>query len=285
MGLHTLLGYAESFSARYYCCFCLADKDDCQTVFTDDDLDLLLRNQVLHAQHCSDIQDTTVQSSFGVRRTCILNDLQYFNVSGNFAIDNMHDILDGVGQFELKLLFGYLSDKIISKQDIFERVYAYSYGYLELKNRPSRINMEQTGNGIGLNAIQTFCLICNVPLIFGDIVAEGNAHWKLLLQLFQMINIVFSPVITEGMTICLKHLVTDHHQLFKELYPLNLIPNHHFMVHYARAIRRIGPILHFWGTKHSFFKNTVKNVKNITKSVSKKHQMAIAKATLMHKLT
>ena len=129
-------------------------------------------------------------------------------MSDNYAVDLMHDILEGVGQFELKLLFGYLSDnKIISKQNITERVYAYNYGYLERKNRPSRLNLEQTGNGIGLNAIQSFCLICNVPLIFGDVLSAENLHWKLLLLLLQIINIVFSPVITEGMTICLKYLI------------------------------------------------------------------------------
>lgn len=71
-----------------------------------------------------------MQSSFGVRRTCIMNDLQYFNVSGNFAVDNMHDILEGVGQFELKLLFGYLSDKIISKQESLKECMPTAMGIL-----------------------------------------------------------------------------------------------------------------------------------------------------------
>jgi len=40
-----------------------------------------------------------VTSSFGVKRICLLNDLQYFNVSDNYAVDIMHDILEGVGHF------------------------------------------------------------------------------------------------------------------------------------------------------------------------------------------
>lgn len=281
LGLHTVLGFVESFSARYFCRFCIADKNECQRLFTDD-YPNKLRNEVLHAQHCSHVHDPTVASSFGVKRMCILNNLQYFSVVDNYAVDLMHDILEGVGQFELKLLFGYLAEnKIVSKQDVTERVYAFNYGYLERKNRPSRLNLDQTGNGIGLNAIQTFCLIRNVPLIFGDIVPGGNAHWRLLLLLLQIINVVFSPVITEGMTVCLKHLIIDHHKLFKELYPhRNLIPKHHFLVHYPSAIRKIGPLIHFWGmrfeAKHRFFKDAVKNFKNITKSLAQKHQMTIA---------
>lgn len=141
--------------------------------------------------------------------------------------------------------------------------------------------MEQTVNGIGLNAIQTFFLIRNVPLIFGDVVGEGNAHWRLLLLLLQIMNIIFSPVITDGMTVCLKHLILEHHKLFKELYSHHkMIPKHRFMIHYPRSIRKIGPILHVWAmrfeAKHRFFKTTIKHFKNITKSLAKKHHMAVA---------
>ncbi|KAK0150881.1 hypothetical protein N1851_008003 [Merluccius polli] len=244
---------------------------------------ITFRNKALHAQHCNDLMaDPTLASTFGVKQTCLLNDLQYFHVSDNYAVDIMHDILEGVGQFELKLLFGYLTDNnIISKTDVCNRIYSYNYGFVERKNRPTRINLEQTGNGIGLNAIQTFCLIQNIPLIFGDVVQEGNAHWRLLLLLLQIMNIIFSPVVTDGMTVCLKHLIVEHHQLFKELYPhRKIIPKHHFMTHYPRSIRKIGPILHVWTmryeAKHRFFKNTIKNLKNITKSLAKKHQMSIA---------
>ncbi|XP_059362352.1 uncharacterized protein LOC132101422 isoform X1 [Carassius carassius] len=283
LGLHSLLGYVESFSANNFCRFCLVDKQTSQTVFRDDDPRITLRNKALHDQHCNDLMvDPTLPSTFGVKRQCLFNDLQYFHVSENYAVDIMHDILEGVGQFELKLLFAYLSDnKIISKTDVCNRIYSYNYGFVERKNRPTRINLEQNGNGIGLNAIQTFCLIRNMPLIFGDVLREGNAHYRLLLLLLQIMNIILSPVVTDGMTVCLKHLIVDHHQLFKELYPhRRMIPKHHFMIHYPRVIRKIGPILHVWSmrfeAKHRFFKNTIKNFKNITKSLAQKHQMAIA---------
>lgn len=152
---------------------------------------------------------------------------------------------------------------------------------MERANRPTKINLDCEGNGIGLNAAQTLCLITNIPLIFGDVIPQGNLHWYLLLLLLQVINIVFSPSVTEGMTVFLKHLIKDHHQLFKELYPFkNLIPKHHFMLHYPRCIRRIGPLLHVWSmrfeAKHKFFKNCIKNFKNLTVSLAKNHQFAVA---------
>ena len=120
----------------------------------------------------------------------------------------------------------------------------------------------------------------NIPLLFGDIVPAGNKNWLLLLILLQIINIIFSPSVTLGMTVLLKHLIMEHHELFKQLYPhRNLIPKHHFMIHYPACIRKIGPLLHMWSmrfeAKHKVFKNTLKNFKNITKSLAKKHQMSI----------
>lgn len=165
--------------------------------------------RVLHAEHCQSLlTDDASQSSFGVKRTCLLNELEYFNISENYAVDIMHDLLEGVAQLEMKLLFDYLSESnVVSLQSASNRIYSFNYGYVEHKNRPTMVKFEQAGNGLGLNAIQTFCLIRNLPLIFGDLVEVGNKHWRLLLLLLQIINIVFSPVISNGMTVYLKHLI------------------------------------------------------------------------------
>lgn len=125
----------------------------------------------------------------------------FCNVSDNFVFDIMHDILEGVAQYETKLLFEYLNKNFIYNENILQRVYACNYGFMDKKNCPTHINMFCTGSGIGLNASQTLCLIRNLPLIFGDVVPEGNRHWHLLLLLLHIVNIVFYPCITEGMTV------------------------------------------------------------------------------------
>lgn len=114
----------------------------------------------------------------------------------------------------------------------------------------------------------------NTPLLFGDLEPPGNPNWNLLLILLHIINSVFSPVVTYGMTVFLKHLISEHHQLFKLVYPQKrLIPKHYFMVHYPLCIRKIGPLLHFWSMRfeeNKLFKNMLKSFKNITKSLVKK---------------
>lgn len=113
-------------------------------------------------------------------------------------------------QYEIKLLFGYLTQHFMSEQDLLSTIYSFDYGFLERKNRPTKIILENAGNGIGLNSIQTLCLVKNITLLFGDIIPAGNKNWNFLLLLLQIMNIVFSPSLTLGMTIYLKHLIVEH---------------------------------------------------------------------------
>ncbi|KAK0138637.1 hypothetical protein N1851_024825 [Merluccius polli] len=182
---------------------------------------------------------------------------------------------------KLKLIFQYLvNQKYLSLESLSQRIQSFNYGYIERKNRPSGLKMDDS-KGLGLNAIQSWCLVRNAPLIFGDVLERNNCYWNLLLLLIQIVNIVFSPVVTNGMTYFLKHLIKDHHKLFKSLFSeKRLIPKHHFMLHYPRCIRKIGPLLHVWcmrfEAKHHFFKRSVKNFKNITKALMNQHQRQLA---------
>ncbi|XP_050988379.1 uncharacterized protein LOC127179124 [Labeo rohita] len=259
LGLHCLFGFVESFRARNSCRFCLTEREDYQTVFCEDESNVIFRTKETHLRHCEAIQaDPTLPHVYGVKRTCLLNSLQYFNISDNFSVDVMHDVLEGIAQFELKLVLRYVQAHFLTAKELDGRLHSFNYGYMERRNRPPAVKLDDESNDLGINAIQCWCLLRNVPLIFGDIVPQDDEHWQLLLLLLQIVNIVFSPVLTEGLTVYLKHLIAEHHRLFKCLFPdRNLLPKHHLMMHYPRCIRNIGPIVHMWSmrfeSKHNFF--------------------------------
>ena len=113
-----------------------------QSVFSEDPR-LTLRSPVLNEQHYTNlVDDPALTSLFGIKRKSILNTLQYFDIAENYAVDIMHDILEGVGQYEITLLFEYLIKHFISKEDVLNRIYAFNYGYPEKKNKPTNINLE-----------------------------------------------------------------------------------------------------------------------------------------------
>lgn len=93
----------------------------------------------------------------------------------------------------------------------------HDYGFVKKNNRPVAVNLGGKSNDVGLNAIQTWCLLRNVPLLFGDLVTSTDKHWGLLLSLLQL---TFSPMLSHGIRVYLKHLIVEHHKLFK-MYPQN----------------------------------------------------------------
>ena len=282
LGIHGLFGFVESFSARNCCRFCIIEKCDFQTLFHEDEESMILRTKEMHAEHCHTMQTNPQQPHvYGVKRSCLLNSLKYFNTIDNFSVDIMHDILEGVAQFEVKLVLEYVQKNFLTAKELAGRIQSFNYGYTERRNRPPAVKLFDGGNDLGLNAIQSWCLLCNMPLIFGDLVQRNDEYWHLLILLLQIVNIAFAPVLTDGVTIFLKHIIVEHHQLFKLLFPArNLLPKHHFMTHYPRCIRNIGPLLHTWcmcyEAKHNFFKTQLKSFKNITKTLAKKHQKYMA---------
>ena len=282
LGLHGLFGYVESFSAKYCCRFCLTEREDYQKVFSEDHPNMRLRTKELHADHCQLIKASPEQSHvYGVKSECLLNSLKYFHIVDNFAVDVMHDILEGVAPFEVKLTLKYIAEKSISFKEISDRIQYFNYGYVERRNQPSALKLEDASNDLGLNAIQSWCLLRNIPLMFGDVVERNDRHWNLLLLLLQIVNIVFAPYLTKGMTVYLKYLIVEHHQLFKQLFPgKNLLPKHHTMIHYPRCIQNIGPLIHMWCMryegKHKYFKQQKKCFKNLTWSLAMKHQNYMA---------
>ena len=86
LGLHGLFGFVESFGARYCCRFCLLEKHCFQTVFCEDDPEVVLRTVDAHAQHCQTVQtDPRLPHVYGVKRSCLLNSLEYFKTANNLC--------------------------------------------------------------------------------------------------------------------------------------------------------------------------------------------------------
>lgn len=52
LGLHSLVGFLESFGAQYCCRFCVLEKDRFQYVFSEDNPEVALRTNGTHALHC-----------------------------------------------------------------------------------------------------------------------------------------------------------------------------------------------------------------------------------------
>ena len=117
------------------------------------------RDKVSHKNHCSLVAEDssgTASKEYGINRDSILNELAYFHVcDGSLLLDVMHDLLEGVLQYEVKLLLHYIIEKcFLTVQELNSRLENMDLGYMEVKNKPTLISvktMNSDGNSLKQN--------------------------------------------------------------------------------------------------------------------------------------
>lgn len=57
------------------------------------------------------------------------------SISDNFYVDIMHDVLEGIVQFELKIVLCYVQTRFLTTKELAGRLHLFNYGYTERRNR------------------------------------------------------------------------------------------------------------------------------------------------------
>jgi hypothetical protein len=278
LAANSLLGFVESFSATYCCRFCTMSKEKAKISFQEDTALLRTKEQYI-AQTKEDCSN--VKISKGIKRLNSFCQLKYFDFIDNCTVDPMHDILEGVGPFILKLLIKELMFVYkLSLETINDKIQSFNYGYLFQKTKPSKIGV----TSFNASASQTWCLLVHFPFVFGYLVNDILLKkWEGLTSLLKIMKIVFSSRVPKNSIQELKELVELHLFIMINEFEVNLIPKHHFLIHYFRILMKMGP-LHYYSTMrfesfHCFFTQAAiqaKNFKNITFTLSTKHQQKTA---------
>ena len=287
LGIHQVFGFCESFQANKPCHFCYIHKQDIQNCFTLDSV-----NRRTHEQYLLDVEHakTNFESTkdTGVKSDFPLESLTYFRFPDNVGPDAMHDILEGSLQYTIKVVLvqciqvkGHFKLKLLNS-----RIRSFNYGS-DRVSKPSDISKEKlfsSDKKLGLNASQSWCFGRYLPLLIGDLVPADEPCIEVLQYMLDIADIIFSPKITVGLTLCLEKLVTRYLELFKMNFPeYSVIPKQHFLLHYPQKIRELGPSIGYWcmrmEAKHAKAKeyaHILHCFKNICKSVAWDHQIKAA---------
>ena len=284
LGYNCILGFVQSFSANNFCRICTLDKESTQTTYREVPEKLRSINSYNNHLHEAISLQTPV---LGVKEESLLNNLQFFNGISNNYVDAMHDILEGVLQYEMKLFLQWLiNSNICTEETIVQQIHSYDYGKSDIKNKPRNIKIFSKSNDLGLSAAQAWCLSRYLLLILAKFIDydQCQEHVDFLVSLLHINCIIFSPKVTVGLTYYLATLIEEHLTKFVELFPeKRLIPKQHFLIHYPRIMREFGPLTNFWAmrfeSKHYFFSRLINNVKcfkNLPKTLTERHQLAEA---------
>ena len=98
----------------------------------------------MYDQHCTAIEnsDDDLSSQYGINLRSILNQSRYFHVIEGLPGDAMHDVLEGLLQYEVKELLKYA----VNEQQFFTLdnlncwIQNFDYGYPDVSNKPSVIS-------------------------------------------------------------------------------------------------------------------------------------------------
>lgn len=283
LSMNRLGGFTCCFSSGRVCRFCMVSAHQLSNQTSEKMC--RIRTAATHEVH---LQAVSVNGSankrlYGVNEASPLLQLPYFDATRQLPPDLMHDILEGGMESVLRrVLKALLSAGLLSRRDLDE-VSSFHYGPNDVKNKPVPINelFFKSNAGLKGTASSKWCLFRFIPLILGAKIPEGNEDWEVLLKFREIVDIIFAPEIPASRLPYLEVLVqTFLTELTVRYGPTAITPKLHYMVHYARFVREMGPLKHLWAmrfeAKHQYFKKlaaTVKNFKNLTFTLSMRHQL------------
>ena len=286
LALHTIAGFKRSLSRSFRICrTCMATSDKASTDFNS--INFEPRSESTHRQHCmylnGPLQDH-YSTVYGVTHKSILLDVSNYDMfHGGLPHDIMHDLFEGVVQYEIKLLLNHLvSSNLMILDDFNRHLLNFDYGYSEIADKPTPItkrNLTSNDKELRQNASQCMLLSRILPFLIATYFAEDDLHWQCYIALLKIINICLSPVVNVDKCASLKVLIEEHHMLFKMVNPsCTITPKMHFMCHYPELILQVGPLVRSWTMRHEaklhFFKQAAHmgNFKNVTLTLANRQQ-------------
>ncbi|XP_026114794.1 uncharacterized protein LOC113093153 isoform X1 [Carassius auratus] len=286
LGAHGCAGFVESFSSAYVCRFCTASKPEIQTRDVGSGT-FSLRTEESHARHLKTLEEESLASCFGVKKTCVLSEkLAHFNVTTGFPPDIVHDLFEGIVPFEIALCLSvFTAKKYFTLEFLNDSINTFPFKWKDKANSPHPVPPTYAKRKtVGGNSHENWSLIRFLPLLLGHKVPADEPAWNLLTDLKDIVDLVVTPVHTDETIAYLNFKISEHRVRFKEVFPdSNLLPKHHFLEHYPQLIYQFGPLVLLWTLrfegKHSFFKRVVRHTtcfKNVLFSLAERHQLSLA---------
>jgi hypothetical protein len=127
--LNGLLGFVESFTAGHPCRHCTEHRHNFGKKFFED------ANVVRTVQNYDEDLLRGETQATGIKAQCALNQLKYFHAADNYVQDIMHDLLEGVCSYDMRLICKNLTEKI-TLEELNRRIQCVNFGYHDLSSKP-----------------------------------------------------------------------------------------------------------------------------------------------------
>lgn len=260
LGLNDVLGFTKGFNAHYYCRFCKLKKVIAQKCCIED-----LKSLRDYKNYSDDVLIGNL-SLTGIFEDCVFNKIHKFHVTRNFSVDVLHDFFEGVGHYDIcNIIINLINKKYFTLEELNANIKYHNYGPFVKNKKIDDItveNLEKTK--LNTSGEEMKILLVNFALIIGHRVDFECPEWKLYLVLREICSIITSKTVHCRSYEILQNLVSEHHELYLQCFEYDTLkPKHHFMVHYARILRMIGPTNSISSMRYEAYHKKFKNIANV----------------------
>jgi len=242
-----------------------------------------------HIRQCIEIEKATtdflksaLKTTYGINRRSMLVDFPAFDLIQQTPQDIMHIILEGVAPMEIKCVLKHLVLSGQMELDMFNSaIQSFPFSAVDVRDKPCPISVStlaSNDNKLKQSSGQMLILLKILPFLLNSI--EKNEYVQFVLDLIEIVQIIFAPVLSVQSVWTLKQMIELHLKQFKQLFPENnVIPKQHYMLHLPAQILSLGPLIRHmcmrFESKHSFFKqwSSKLNFKNVCKSLVNHNQL------------
>jgi hypothetical protein len=187
----------------------------------------------------------------------------------------MHLLFEGVFHLEISLLLSELiSQEHCSLPYLNTQIEAHLFHFSCSSDKFARLT---SATDFPYKSAQMWIFAFHLPAFVADKVPAESQHWKSFILLLQISQLIMSPFVTDADIIRLEELIASHHDLFVTLYPNNVTPKVHFLIHLPQQMRSFGPARNHacfrLESKHQTAKARQYNFKNICLSISKRFSL------------
>lgn len=228
--------------------------------------------------------------TYGIKEECVFNKIPEFDVIESASVDVMHDLLEGICRYDLALILHYFiyEKKLFSLKEFNQRLQAFNFGNDQHQNRQVEVlESHLTGKNkcIYMSSAKMLLFVKNLPLFIPHEILEEVSKdevWDMYLLLKQIVIIACSPVITSETPTKFAILVKDYLRLLNKLFPKSMKPKHHYLLHYARIMKALGPPWNMACMRFEAFHKIGKTAaraaisrRNVCKTVALRHQLLL----------
>lgn len=283
LGLNSILGFSESFNSEYFCRLCITPKLTTQKEWRASCF--VSRSKETYDLHC-------IEQTHGVKETAVWNELISFHVTENPSCDLMHDMLLGVLRYDLAFILNYLiRQNYFSLEHINERIKFFKFSKIDTGNVMPQIKQEHLRrNVIVISASEMLSLTLYLGVLVGDLIPNEDPVWRFYTLTVEMLDNLLARSFSAESIKYLQHLIEEHHELVIELFGEHLRPKYHFLLHYPKIIRLLGPPRYYWSMRYESFHrllkctaNSVTCRKNLLVTLSIKQQLRFSSRILSKK--